>query len=347
MIQKEEERARKKIQETKERAAEIIALRYENEKRVEEYATAVTEVKKFQQVLLAKNREQDSEGKKARQQRLEMLQNRRREEVEEMVMEKKYLTQLMIQEQEREIQLKQKRRDEVRRMEEEIKAKKEQEQRERERKRKEMYAKKLEAEALEAKRAEKLVKALEKKEREWIEKLKNAQAVQDSAFEQLETALTTHDGRGPRSSFSSGGMGHSDSADQFPVVGNSARSKSRSPGSAFKTDRPPRSSSGHAAPSSSSNQHSHSNNGSPTRTGSAPGTLDHPLHTRDPSLYELSQGVSQLTISSSRQSLNASQSQISNGSGTMPPIVNGNEKKTKAARNVSAGRSRSRPKGRA
>lgn len=324
---------------------------------MEEYASAVTEVKKFQQVLLAKNREQDSEGKKARQQRLEMIQSRRREEVEEMVMEKKYLTQLMIQEQEREIQLKQKRRDEVRRMEEEIKAKKEQEQRERERKRKEMYAKKLEAEAAEAKRAEKLVKALEKKEREWIEKLKNAQAVQDSAFEQLETALTTHDGRGggsggPRSSFSSGGMGHSDSADQFPVVGNSARSKSRSPGSAFKSDRPPRSSSSghlHAASSSSSNQYTHSNNASPTRTGSAPGTMDNHLHTRDPSLYELSQGVSQLTISSSRQSLNASQSQISNGSGTMPPIVNGGgggDKKSKG-RNLSAGRSRSRPKGRA
>eukprot|EP01033_Poteriospumella_lacustris_P008001 gene8000-5758_t len=352
LIQKEEERARKKIQETKERAAEIIALRYENEKRVEEYASAVTEVKKFQQVLLAKNREQDSEGKKARQQRLEMIHSRRREEVEEMVMEKKYLTQLMIQEQEREIQMKQKRRDEVRRMEEEIKAKKEQEQRERERKRKEMYAKKLEAESAEAKRAEKLVKALERKEREWIEKLKNAQAVQDSAFEQLETALTTHDGRGggPRSSFSSGGMGHSDSADQFPVVGNSARSKSRSPGSAIKSDRPPRSSSsGHvAASSSSSNQYTHSNNASPTRTGSAPGTMDNQLHTRDPSLYELSQGVSQLTISSSRHSLNASQSQISNGSGAMPPIVNGGggDKKSKG-RNVSAGRSRSRPKGRA
>lgn len=340
LIQKEEERARKKIQETKERAAEIIALRYENEKRVEEYATAVTEVKKFQQVLLAKNREQDTEGKKARMQRMEMLQNRRREEVEEMVMEKKYLTQLMIQEQEREIQLKQKRRDEVRRMEEEMKAKKEQEQREKERKRKEMYAKKLEAEALEAKRAEKLVKALEKKEREWIEKLKNAQSVQDTAFEQLETALTTHDGRGsgPRTSNSGGGMGHSDSADYFPAVSGGARSKSHSPHSAFKTERPPRSSSGTPATNPPySNNHPQT---SPTRTGSAPGTFD---GQRESSLHELSQGVSQLTISSSRQSLNASQSQISNGSGAMPPIVG---EKKKGGRNLSAGRSRSRPKAR-
>lgn len=354
MIQKEEERARKKIQETKERAAEIIALRYENEKRVEEYASAVTEVKKFQQVLLAKNREQDTEGKKARQQRMEMLQHRRREGVEEMVMEKKYLTQLMIQEQEREIMLKQKRRDEVRRMEEEMKAKKEQEQREKERRRKEMYAKKLQAEAEEAKRAEKLVKALEKKEREWIDKLKSAQAVQDTAFEQLERALTTHDGRsrsgGPRSSFgdSSNGLGHSGgSTDAFPVS-SMMSGGSQSPASPFQTgDRPPRSrsanKSAHRHSSSSNNNNSNSNSFSPARTGSAPGGYD-TNNNHNP--HELSQGVSQLTISSSRHSLNASQSQVSNGSGiNMPPIVSAADK-NKKARNASAGRSRSRPKGR-
>jgi hypothetical protein len=56
---------------------------------------------------------------------------------------------------------------------------------------KEEYAKKLEAEALEARRAEKLVKMLEKKEKEWIAKLRATQTVQDTAFEQLESALNT------------------------------------------------------------------------------------------------------------------------------------------------------------
>ena len=189
MIQKEEERARKKIQETKERAAEILALRQENEKRVQAYVHATDEVKQLQQVLLAKNREQDQEGKKARMQRLQILHSKKKEEVGEMVMEKKYLSQLMIEEQQRAIEEKQRRREEIRRMEEEIKAKKERERQEKERRRKEFYERKLAEEAEEAKRAEKLVKALEKKEREWIDKLRKAQSIQDSAFDQLETAL--------------------------------------------------------------------------------------------------------------------------------------------------------------
>jgi DNA repair exonuclease SbcCD ATPase subunit len=191
LIQKEEERARKKIQETKERAAEIIALRNESERRVAAYVNAAGEVRQLQQVLIAKNREQDTEGKKARQQRLQMIHNQRKEEVGEMLMEKKYLTQLMLQEQSREVQLKQQKREQVKRMEEEMKRKKEQERQERERKRKEQYQKKLMEEAEEAKRAEKLVKILEKKEREWISKLKSTQTMQDTAFEQLENALSS------------------------------------------------------------------------------------------------------------------------------------------------------------
>jgi DNA repair exonuclease SbcCD ATPase subunit len=191
LIQKEEERARKKIQETKERAAEIISLRNENEKRVQAYVNASGEVRQLQQVLIAKNREQDTEGKKARLQRLEVLHSRRKEEVHEMLQEKKYLTQIMLQEQSREIQLKQQKREQVKKMEEEQRMKKEQERREKERKMKEMYQKKLLEEAQEAKRAEKLVRLLEKKEKQWIQKLKSAQTVQDTAFEQLETALST------------------------------------------------------------------------------------------------------------------------------------------------------------
>jgi len=54
LIQKEEERARKKIEQTKERATEILSLRHDSEKRVKAYANATGEVKQLQQVLLAK-----------------------------------------------------------------------------------------------------------------------------------------------------------------------------------------------------------------------------------------------------------------------------------------------------
>lgn len=210
LIQKEEERAKKKIEQTKERANEILSLRNDSEKRVKAYTNATGEVKQLQQVLLAKNRQQEVAGRQARAQRIEMLQSKKREEVSEMIMEKKYLTQLMIEEQEKIIQQKQKRREEIRRMEEEMKAKKEEERREKERRTKEFYEKRVAEEAAEAKRAEKLVKALERKEREWIERLREAQTVQENAFEQLESALTAKDysASGPRSSYgTSGGKG--------------------------------------------------------------------------------------------------------------------------------------------
>ncbi|RYG63878.1 hypothetical protein EON64_15095, partial [archaeon] len=191
LIQKEEERARKKIQQTKERAAEILALRTDNEERLKAYSTAASENKQLQKVLLARNREQEVEGKKARAQRFELLHNRRREEVHEMLTEKKYLTQLMIEEQQRDIVLKQARRERIKRMEEEARERKERERRERETKAREAYEARLRAEEAEARRAEQLVKALERKEREWIERLRAAQGVQESAFMQLERALTS------------------------------------------------------------------------------------------------------------------------------------------------------------
>lgn len=189
MIQKEEERARKKIEQTKERAVEILALRNDTQKRVKAYKTASGEVKQLQQIMLAKNREQEEESKRARQYRLESLQAKKKGGVIDMLMEKKYLTQMMIHEQEKEIQMKQKRRMEIKKMEEDARLKKEQERIEKEQKVKEYYQQKLAEEAAEAKRAEKLVKELERKEREWIAKLREAQVVQEEAFDQLETAL--------------------------------------------------------------------------------------------------------------------------------------------------------------
>eukprot|EP01031_Cornospumella_fuschlensis_P035739 gene35739-43348_t len=210
LIQKEEERARKKIQQTKERAAEILALRTDNEERIKAYSVAASENKQLQKVLLARNREQEVEGKKARAQRFELLHNRRREEVHEMLTEKKYLTQLMIEEQQRDIVLKQARRERIKKMEEEARERKERERREREAKAREAYEARLRAEEAEARRAEQLVKALERKEREWIERLRAAQGVQESAFLQLERALTSpghSQSRSPGRDAEAGGSG--------------------------------------------------------------------------------------------------------------------------------------------
>jgi hypothetical protein len=147
LIQKEEERARRKIQETKDRAAEIIALRNENEQRVKAYVNAASEIQTLHKVLIAKNREQEIEGKKAKAQRFQMLYQKRHEGVQEMLMEKKYLTQLMLQEQSQLILRKQQQAEEIKRKEEEFRKKKELEKLQKEEARKAIYAKKLAEEA--------------------------------------------------------------------------------------------------------------------------------------------------------------------------------------------------------
>ena len=47
---------------------EILALRNDTQKRVKAYKAASGEVKQLQQIMLAKNREQEEESKRARQQ---------------------------------------------------------------------------------------------------------------------------------------------------------------------------------------------------------------------------------------------------------------------------------------
>lgn len=208
LIQKEEERAKKKIDQTKDKAQEILELRNETERRAKEFSDANVKLKQIQEVRLAKNREQDGEGKKARAIKLDAVRRKKEEDVKELQTEKKYLNQLILQEKEKEIFTKQKKREEIKRSEEEMKLKKEDEERLKQRKMKEVYEQRLKEEAAEAKRAEKLVKALEKQEREWIDRLKKAQEVQEAAFEQLEVALIK-DNRGPGPGPSSSSRGGS------------------------------------------------------------------------------------------------------------------------------------------
>lgn len=127
------------------------------------FSSAAGQAQQIQQIQMAKNRELDMEGRKNRAKTIEALKIKKKEEVTEILMEKKFLTQQMIKDQEEEIRLKQLKRDEIKRMEQEQKQRKEEERVERERKVREMYEQKLLEEAAEAKRAEKIVKALEKK----------------------------------------------------------------------------------------------------------------------------------------------------------------------------------------
>ena len=170
LLQKEEERARKKIDDTKDRATEIISMRGENEKRMKDYLSHGNAEQQMREQLQRKVKEKDAAGKKARQEVHGSILNKRREDATNLQNQKKQLTKFMLKEQEKELKLKQKKRDEVREQERRIREKREAEALEKERKTREMYEKKAKEEELEAKRAEKLVKELERKEREWISK---------------------------------------------------------------------------------------------------------------------------------------------------------------------------------
>ncbi len=189
MLQKEEERARRKIDLTKERASEILAMRNENEKRMHAYMDASGEEKALQRELQERNKEQEIETKRALASQAHRILSQRREDAHMLNMEKKNMTKQLIKDQEKELRLKQKKRDEVRRMEDEARLKREEEKRESDRRMRELNEQKAAAEEAEAMRAEKLVRALERREREWMNRLQEAQNIQEAAFGHLEYAL--------------------------------------------------------------------------------------------------------------------------------------------------------------
>ena len=188
-MQKEEERARKKIELSKEKALEILVMRTENEKRVKDYVEATGKHVEHKRALQTKAKETDYVMRRTRAEQLESIHYKRRGEVSEMQNERKELSKVMIKDQEKDLRMKQKMCEVIRRKEEEARYKREQDRLESDRRIREAYERKVAAEEADARKAEKLVKALEKRERVWMIKLRDTQTVQETAFGQLEIAL--------------------------------------------------------------------------------------------------------------------------------------------------------------
>jgi len=193
LLQKEEERARKKIEHTRERADEILYMRADNAGKMKQFSTHANDEKSKQDEIQRKNKLQDEDNKKNIQIQSQILLESRKGLVMEMRGERKKALKAIVKDQQNEVKRKQKKRDEIRRAEEAIRKKKEADKAAHDKKVREEYEAKALAEAAEARRAEKLVKALEKKEREWIDRLKLAQKTQEDAFEYLEGTLTGYD----------------------------------------------------------------------------------------------------------------------------------------------------------
>jgi hypothetical protein len=164
-------------------------MRDENERRTQEILKVAEEERKMRDEVHAKAFATEEQSRILKRMQVDAVMRKKRMEVEQLRDSKLVLRDEMLKMKEDDVKKKQQMRIEIRRKEEEARVKREEEKRLHEEKIKEFYERKAKQEEAEARRAEKLVKKLEKKEREWVEKLRAAQQVQENAFVELETAL--------------------------------------------------------------------------------------------------------------------------------------------------------------
>ena len=189
LLQKEEERARKKVDTTKARALDILTMREENENRMKEWMIAAEEDRKQREEIHARNFMLEEQSRMLKKELADRQMAKKRESVECLREQKVELRKELVHMKEQDVKKKQEMRALVRKKEIQARKKREKAERQHLAETRKYHEQRAEQEAQEAKRAEKLVKKLEKREREWIEKLKMAQQVQESAFVDLENTL--------------------------------------------------------------------------------------------------------------------------------------------------------------
>lgn len=131
-----------------------------------------------------------------RSRRVQSIHEKRWQSVLEVKSEKEKIVACVVEDSKKVLEIKKKKREEVRAQQEQARLKRERDRLESERKIKEYHEKLLQEEMEEAHRAELLVRDLEKKEQEWISRLRTTQTIQETAFEHLEAALLLDDSIG-------------------------------------------------------------------------------------------------------------------------------------------------------
>lgn len=189
LLQKEEERARKKVDTTKARALDILTMREENEHRMKDWMDAAEEDRKQREEIHARNFFLEEQSRMLKKDLANKQMAKKRESVDNLRGQKVVLRKELVQMKEQDVKRKQEMRTLVRQKEDEARKKREIAERKHEAEIRQYHEAKAEEEAQEAKRAEKLVKKLERKEKQWIDKLKTAQHVQENAFMDLENTL--------------------------------------------------------------------------------------------------------------------------------------------------------------
>lgn len=232
LLQKEEERARRKIEQTKERAHAIIAVREDNERRIQEWVAATEEEKNKLEQMRHLNAASAEETQVLRARQLAKIAQSKKDVVKESRVKQSKLRNDVIKMKEDEVKSKMERHLELKRQEAESKARREEQKRLHDQKVREHFEQKARMEEAEVKRAEALVKALEQKEREWIERLRETQSVQEQTFVHLESALK-NGSRSPdanRKGGSRSGSGSPETESRRRAHSQSGNSRSQSSG---------------------------------------------------------------------------------------------------------------------
>lgn len=189
LLQKEEERARRKIEQTKDRASEILSMRDENYKRVERFVRSAEEEASLQNTLHEKNLAMDANARQTRMSQIKKVLTQRQQAVRNMRDQKKEHEQALLSNYEKDLAAKQQKRDAVKYKEEVARLKKIAMKEAAERKKREEFLAKAAEQEREARKAEEFVKMLERKEKDWFSRLQQTQAVQENAYIYLESAL--------------------------------------------------------------------------------------------------------------------------------------------------------------
>eukprot|EP00743_Colponemidia_sp_Colp-15_P000962 GILK01001061.1.p1 GENE.GILK01001061.1~~GILK01001061.1.p1 ORF type:complete len:252 (-),score=71.01 GILK01001061.1:936-1691(-) len=191
LLKQEEQKAWKKIQETKKRAGEIMALRARNEQKLK----LEEELERRKAYELQKSRDlvnKQREKKRMEKHSLhESIYSQRKQSVAQCRSESRMLQQRKDMEREESVRKNVQKSSEIRTKELQLRQKAEEERRARLEKGRMEYEERVRQEEQERQRREALIAKMEREEMELIQKLQNTQMIQRSAYEELENALGT------------------------------------------------------------------------------------------------------------------------------------------------------------
>mmetsp|Transcript_13611 Transcript_13611/g.17933 ORF Transcript_13611/g.17933 Transcript_13611/m.17933 type:complete len:245 (+) Transcript_13611:207-941(+) len=189
LLKKEEERAWRKIHQTKSRAQEILKLREDNERKMEERMQAAMAANEAQQKMAEQNKIQEEIARRNRAAQIEKMYKEKRQKVNEVRQEKQNIRRELMDQRENEVLKNRRQREYIVAHEQEVRERRERERQQKLEENKVNYECKVKQQHFESRQKEKEVEKLERIEMELIQKLKSTQLLQQNAYSELESAL--------------------------------------------------------------------------------------------------------------------------------------------------------------